>query len=51
MQAFDGLSIKKPGATRQGFFFVVEAREISNIDLIRDIDGIIKLEATLFQMD
>jgi hypothetical protein len=34
-----------------GFFFIAEAREISIIDMIRDIDGIVKLEATLFQMD
>jgi len=47
MQAFDGLSIKKPLATRQGFFFVAEGNEISNLDLIWDIDRIIKLEEAL----
>ena len=36
-QAFDGLSIKNPGALRQGFFFVDKRFEISNLDLVKDI--------------
>jgi hypothetical protein len=43
-QAFDGFPIKNPGALRQGFFFVDKRFEISNLDLIRDMIGIIMLE-------
>jgi hypothetical protein len=38
---------KKPGAFAPGFFFAAEGNEISNLDLIRDIDRIIKLEEAL----
>jgi len=36
--------------SHQGFFFVAETIEISNLDLIRDIAGIIELEEVLFIM-
>jgi len=43
--AFDALfEIKNPSLSQQSFFFVAETCEISNIDLIRDIDRILKLE-------
>ena len=39
---YGGLSL-----TTFGFFFVAEPGEISNLDVIRDIDRIIKLEEAL----
>jgi hypothetical protein len=41
------LTKKKPGAFAPGFFFVAETDEISNLDLINDIDNIIKLVEVL----
>ena len=35
---------------RWGFFFVDKRFEISNLDLIRDMDSIIKLEDVLFDL-
>jgi len=47
-QAGFGLKTKTPALSRQGFFLVDKRFEISNLDLIRDIDRIIKLEEVLF---
>ena len=38
---------KSPALSRQGFSFVAECVEISNLDLIRDIVNIIKLQEFL----
>jgi hypothetical protein len=42
-QAFDGLSTKKPWCSAQRLFLVAECDEISNLDLIKDVDKIVKL--------
>jgi hypothetical protein len=34
---------KTPALSHQGFFFVAETGEISNLDLIKDLDKIIRL--------
>jgi hypothetical protein len=38
---------KSPALSRQGFFFVDKRFEISNLELIKDMDKIIKLEEVL----
>jgi hypothetical protein len=54
-QAGVGLKTKNPGALRQGFFFVAEYDQISNLHLIREIDRIIEMEeilsSTLYRFD
>jgi hypothetical protein len=50
-QAFDGFPIKNPGALRQGFFFVAECDEISNLRLVEDICKILEFMDTEVDME
>jgi hypothetical protein len=42
-QDFFRLSIRKPGALRQDFFFVDKVIEISNLELMMDLVEVIKI--------
>jgi hypothetical protein len=37
------LKTKNPGALRQGFFFVAEGDQISNLELVKDLMDIVNM--------
>jgi hypothetical protein len=47
LQKLKALPCNSYYSSTEGFFFVAERDEISNLELIRDLDRIIKLEEVL----